>query len=295
MTNSKFFPLQEASCLAQSANLMAARVRTNRKRHQEISGQIQHWEQVFSLSIALFATFMFFLLAVADSFILGDMYRQLSQMFCDDPDQLRWTIALMVNTIAALCSHELTQVFRNGPFFDWEVRLYDTHTPAEIAIDRVFNARMSRRYGLFAKLLIFSALLTLVLYMRIKLMSDAGSHNPINNWLIVIGLCLMGFEIIAGYYFLYLLEYLIWVIFQALLNRRIKEGILNVSKADRSIQALCSFVPSGTPLTTDINDALHRFYWHRLDFTYCDLPERQNDGQTPILSLPQIPSQPSSN
>ncbi len=295
MKNLKFFPFAEASCLAPRANLLAAKVRADQHLHRDLSDRIQRWEKVFSLPLTLLLTGSFLLLAVADCFLLSEMYRQLSQLVCGDPDKLRWTIAIALNTIVGICSHEISLTARSGAFFDWEVVEYSSHTPLEITYSRVLKARADRRYGLIIKLAILAMMVTLILHLRGILIEDSITSSPLDTGTVMIGLGFLVFEIAAGCYLLYLLEYLGWCISRSILNRRIQSRIRQVSKIDRTIHELWVHIPSSTAMTADIRDALGRFLFRRHDFTYCDLSEDQPDRKTTITALPRIPTNSTAN
>lgn len=247
--------------------------------------RINYWKGIFSLPNALFVTGVFIVLAVADSFLLGDMYRELSKKICGNAEQLRWTIAVVVNLIAALCSHELSRSRAAGAFFDWEVANFDAAFPADVAHRRVSKARKSRRFGLFLMLGLFAALLSLILYMRAELMVKTNTVHLSDTWIISMGLCLMAFEILAGCYFLYLLEYLIWALAHGLLQRRVTEGIRSVAKLDRCIFENCMYLHDSVQVTSDMQDALYRFSYRRLDLHYCD-PTPEPGHFLPLKSLP---------
>lgn len=295
MNRSKFFPFNEASDQAQKASLRASAVRKRIRRQRLLADNIRHWKSIFSLANALFAVGIFIVLAIADSLLLGDMYREFSKMICGNADLLRWEIAVVVNLIAALCSHEITRTFASGPFFEWEADKYASVMPADIVQRRLSKTRAARRTPLVLLLLVFGTMLSLILLMRSDLMHAAGTTKMSETWIIVLGLCLMIFEIVAGCYFVYLIQYLYWVLLHSLQQGHIRRGIRAVAKIDRSVYEYCMYLDPSTPLTSDIKDSIFRFRYRRHDLGYCDLTEYSTENPTSFKTIPGLTEKPGFN
>ncbi|MBL7781068.1 MAG: hypothetical protein JNM22_07615 [Saprospiraceae bacterium] len=288
MNHSKFFPFKEASDQAQKASLRASTVRKRIRQQRLLAANIRHWKAVFSLANALFAVGIFIVLAIADSLLLGDMYREFSKMVCGDADHLRWEIAVVVNLIAALCSHEITRTLASGPFFDWEADKYASVMPGDIVQRQLSKIRAGRRLPLILMLLVFITMLSLILLMRADFMHAEGSTEMSETWIIVLGLCLMGFEIAAGCYFVYLIQYLFWVLLHSLQQARVRRGIRAVAKMDRSVHEYCMYLDPSIPLTSDMKEAIYRFRYRRHDLSYCDLMEYTAESPATLQGIPRL-------
>jgi hypothetical protein len=202
---------------------------------------------------------------------------------------------VVVNLIAALCSHEITRTHAAGPFFDWEADRYAPALPADIVHRRLSQARISRRIPLVLMLLVFAGMLSLILLMRSHLMHDAGVTQMSEFWIIALGLCLMVFEIAAGYYFVYLIQYLFWVLLHAIQQRRVRRGIQAVAKMDHCVHQNCMYLDPSIVLTSDMQESIFRFRHRRHDLGYCDLTEYSSEKTNAFKSLPALPNAPGYN
>lgn len=295
MQQSKFFPFNEASDQAQKANLRASDVRKSIRQQRVLATNIRHWKSVFSLANALFAVGIFIVLAIADSLLLGDMYREFSNLICGNPDRLRWEIAVVVNLIAALCSHEITRTFSSGPFFDWEADQYAPAIPADIVQRRLTKTRAVRRTPLVLMLVVFVTMLSLILQMRSGLMHAAHATKLPEIWIIALGLCLMVFEIAAGCYFVYLIQYLFWVLLHNLQRGQVRRGIRAVAKMDRCVYEYCMYLDPATPHTSDMKESVYRFQHRRHDLGYCDLTEYSAESPGVFKTIPGLTDAPGYN